>query len=90
MFKKFFDIAGFLNRHGITRDDALWFWGKFAGIVMFFAAMGVDQSAALHISPGVTHFFMFLAAWVTVISAQFSTSSLNGAPAPQAPAAPKD
>ena len=78
------DFASMLTKLGFSRDDLIWFWGKFVGVVGFLAALGADQ---LHMTYGLSeraiHFIMLLSAWIALFSAQFSTSKLNGADVPK-------
>ena len=74
-----FDFASILTKLGFSRDDLIWFWGKFVGVVMFLATLGADQ---LHMTYGlserVIHIIMLLSAWLALFSAQNSTSKLFG------------
>lgn len=62
---------------GISRDSAVWFWGKFAGTILFMASIGADATA-LGVPEGWLRGIQVLALWVTYMSAQNSTSLLNG------------
>lgn len=74
------NLSGLFQSLGISRDSAVWFWGKFAGTVLFLASIGADATA-LGIPEAWLRGIQVLALWVTYMSAQNSTSVLEGASA---------
>lgn len=74
-------IARWLTALGITRDSALFFWGKLTGAILFLASIGAEHaSQQFGIPPGWMHAIQIAAAWLVFFSAQQSTSRLPGDP----------
>jgi hypothetical protein len=70
-------ITSYLTSLGLTRDSALWFYGKIAGAILFLASIGAEATN-YGIPSKWLHVIQIAAMWITYFSAQQSTSQLNG------------
>lgn len=64
-------IHGFV----LTRDSALFWWGKVVGVAGLIASGAIDP-AALGLSDKQRHVLMGVCSIIGILSAQFATSSL--------------
>lgn len=70
-------VPNTLSKLGISRDSALWFWGKLSGAILFIASVGGEAASAQYGIPTKwIHVIQILAAWLMYFSAQQSTSKL--------------
>lgn len=72
-------LTNLLTKWGITRDSALWFWGKLAGAIIMISTVGGEDAFMKYGIPlKYMHIIQIAAAWILYFAAQQSTSKLNG------------
>lgn len=69
-----------LAKWGFTRDDGVWFWGKWAAVATSLATMGTDVTQ-FGVPGSVVPYIKLAALILGIFSAQQATSGLPGKPA---------